>query len=853
MAFSIAVTGCGNDGQNGQDGEDGAPGVPGPPGPPGPPGDGEPGPGDVVDLSDPVDLALIEAIGKPLVVEITGVTVLSPPEITYTVTTDRGAIVSGVGTAEGRDQGSVRGMFAKLIPSQAVNNNEGAIRSRWVSYLNDPDEDINPPLHATREEGTVEEDLPDNPGSYTFRYVTDVMDVTTPVAVSWEPTLTHRASMEIRFTDRNLNPDNPSYDFVPAGGDVTDTKNIANTDLCNKCHQRSGGMAAHGGARFTVENCVTCHNSSTAGEDEPVLGVVGGAWPTVDLANLIHGIHSATITRFDDVTYPRFIVDCATCHEQSEATPDGDRWMETVDALSCGGCHRDRLVLTAFDASTWLGTYAFRHEINNNQQDVPDGECLNCHNAATAGFTADKHQNLRDPATAQFQYNILSVTDTNAGENPVITFSITDPTNNDTKYDIYAEDSPWDSAGARLAVTIAWTTEAYYNLDSGSDQLGFRPSAAQPVSVEVAGANAPTQPDGTLVVDNGDQTYTVTSPQPVPSGLIGGDSLAVQIEGHPWVDLGGVAVGSPPNGLVDCDLVPEWRCEEIPVTGAVASCEIGDRGQEDCIDAEGEGDGTPRYQVVDINLCNNCHGKLSLHGGNRTDNIDLCVSCHNGNATDIAGRNQGSDGECVLGPDDGEACALDVDCGDPGLCVPTGRAICTDTSGDNAGDPCINDIDCGVGECVPAPESPINFPRMIHMIHRGNSPLIFGFGGSVHDYSEVAFPGRLANCTGCHLEGTYYPTRDDRDFRWATTTDTGGDLADPEVDFNITANTAACSSCHTSDFAASHMVNVGGGNFNVVQFNNGVLDSDEVETCTTCHAPGSSVGDVAVVHGLAPF
>ena len=75
MAFSIAVTGCGNDGQNGQDGEDGAPGVPGPPGPPGPPGDGEPGPGDVVDLSDPVDLALIEAIGKPLVVEITGVTV----------------------------------------------------------------------------------------------------------------------------------------------------------------------------------------------------------------------------------------------------------------------------------------------------------------------------------------------------------------------------------------------------------------------------------------------------------------------------------------------------------------------------------------------------------------------------------------------------------------------------------------------------------------------------------------------------------------------------------------------------------------------------------------------------------
>jgi hypothetical protein len=49
------------------------------------------------------------------------------------------------------------------------------------------------------------------------------------------------------------------------------------------------------------------------------------------------------------------------------------------------------------------------------------------------------------------------------------------------------------------------------------------------------------------------------------------------------------------------------------------------------------------------------------------------------------------------------------------------------------------------------------------------------------------------------------------------------------------------------------MVNIGGGNFDVTQANDGSLDSDEVETCTTCHAAGSSDGDVAVVHGLAPF
>ena len=140
--------------------------------------------------------------------------------------------------------------------------------------------------------------------------------------------------------------------------------------------------------------------------------------------------------------------------------------------------------------------------------------------------------------------------------------------------------------------------------------------------------------------DNGDQTYTVTSPVAVPAGLTG-DSIAVTIEGHPLLDLNG-------NGVAD--EAPPWRNEEIPVTGAVAFCEIKDRDtgtggaggappQEDCIE-DGEDDGTPRYQVVDINKCNNCHGKLALHGQNRTDNIDLCVTCHNGNATDIAAREE---------------------------------------------------------------------------------------------------------------------------------------------------------------------------------------------------------------------
>jgi OmcA/MtrC family decaheme c-type cytochrome len=827
---------------------------------------------------------LLEAIGKPLVVEITGVTVSSPPVVSFAVETDLGATVLGVGTEEG--EGSVRGTFAKLIATSAT-------RSHWVSYLNalttrqgDP---LNPPQWATREEGTV---VDNDDGTYTFTYTTDVTDVNAPAVVTWEPSLTHRAGMEIRFGDSSLNPDNPWYDFVPAGGNVSETKDIANTALCNNCHQR---LAAHGNGRFDVEYCVTCHNSETAFEEEPQLGPVNGAFTNVDMAHMVHGIHSTALDEFDEVTYPRFIVDCAACHTASEATPDGDDWKESADVLSCGGCHMGGVEVTAVDENTWLATYQYQHNPLGGGPGPAqaDGNCLTCHNTTIAGNVEDQHQNLRDPATANFQYNILSVTNTDEGETPVVTFSITDPTNNDAPYDITVQCDdqasppvtvcPWDTAkwgsATRLAVTIAWSTDAYSNLDSGSDQAFFRPSAAQPVSVEVLPSL------GTVVTDNDDGTYTWNSTVEVPAGLTG-DSLAVTIEGHPLLDLNG-------NGVAD--EAPEWRNEELPVTNAVAFCEIKDRDTgtggaggapppEDCIE-DGEGDGTPRYQVVDINLCNNCHSKLTLHGNNRTDKIDGCVTCHNGNATDIAGRNQGSDGVCVGGSLDEEGCTLEADCGplacnggtndgnacesdadcpgDPagicersgpsdGICVPTGRSICSVTSGNSAGDPCISSVDCGVGECVPAPESPVDFKRMIHQIHAGNSPLIFGFGGSVHDFSEVTFPGELANCTGCHLEGTYYPTRDDVDFRWATTTDTGGDLGDPEDDSNITVNTSACGSCHTSDFAESHMVNVGGGNFDVMQDIDGDLDVGEVETCTTCHAPGSDA-DVARAHGLAPF
>ncbi|MBI1789461.1 MAG: OmcA/MtrC family decaheme c-type cytochrome [Acidobacteria bacterium] len=106
----------------------------------------------------------------------------------------------------------------------------------------------------------------------------------------------------------------------------------------------------------------------------------------------------------------------------------------------------------------------------------------------------------------------------------------------------------------------------------------------------------------------------------------------------------------------------------------------------------------PRRQIVSVDKCNGCHSSLSLHGDNR-NRIEQCVLCHNPNENDRARR--------------------------------------------------------------PAAENPpqsVDFRSMIHRIHTGEDgtrPLIiYGFGGSKNDFSDVRYPQGRGNCGACHVNGS---------------------------------------------------------------------------------------------------
>lgn len=172
------------------------------------------------------------------------------------------------------------------------------------------------------------------------------------------------------------------------------------------------------------------------------------------------------------------------------------------------------------------------------------------------------------------------------------------------------------------------------------------------------------------------------------------------------------------------------------------------------------GEPNPRRQVISLDNCNACHSDLALHGTIR-QNTEYCVFCHNPNTTDEVRR-----------PEDA------------------------------------------------MPPVSVNFPLIIHNIHRGeeaNQPLlVYGFGSSLHDYSEVRFPNDVANCTNCHLEGTYNTLLDGN----LPTIITQGD----SVISVEQANSAVCTSCHDTLPAEGHAE---------LQ----TTDSG-IETCAVCHGVG---------------
>ncbi|MDO9265145.1 MAG: OmcA/MtrC family decaheme c-type cytochrome [Desulfosalsimonadaceae bacterium] len=633
----------------------------------------------------------------------------------------------------------IRFTIAKLVPVNDGGAGEG--ESRWMSYLNRTASGSGGPVllatyeRASQTGGTFVDNMD---GSYSYIFSFNMMTVTDPVSgapILYDRSMPHRVAMQVAG-----NVDNAVYDYVPDGSPAADTRYIAGNASCDECHIKLG---FHGGGRIAVDYCVTCHNPGTT---DPATG------NTLNLGVMVHKIHMGENlpsveaggkyllgdVDYSENAYPQDIRRCTKCHDGTPGaateTDDGNNWKKVPTMEMCTSCH-DR---TSFAAAPPAG---FIPHSGGVQTD--NSKCIVCHpDVDGIASVTDSHVIPETAATARFKYNIISIAGTAPGGFPAVTFSVTDPANGDLPYDILKDPEFTAPAGAsRLAVLIGWETTDYTNTDSGS-------TPAQPISINPLAQGAAT--------DNGDGTFTVKSTIAIPANAVG--SGVMGIEGHPAVET------TPGSGVYDL---------RVPVTSVVEYFPITDSAAE------------PRRDVVSINNCNKCHGALSLHGGNRTNQTQLCVICHNPDATDIARR-------------------------------PADTASAADGKAEEA----------------------IDFKSMIHAIHgaeiREKGIVIYGFGNSANDFSSVRLPSgvdNIRNCEGCHLSGTFeVPVADNV---LPTTIETGADLGSPGDDTNVTPAASVCTSCHDGITAKTHAAGEG-GKFDFVPFKAEDAGGGDADPC----APG---------------
>jgi OmcA/MtrC family decaheme c-type cytochrome len=275
---------------------------------------------------------------------------------------------------------------------------------------------------------------------------------------------------------------------------------------------------------------------------------------------------------------------------------------------------------------------------------------------------------------------------------------------------------------------------------------------------------------------------TYTAMAPLPIPVTASGSGAVIMEGHP--------AGQDATGAWTVRVPVKSAYRYFPITDATA---------------------VPRRQIVDVNKCMTCHRsdgtgvapRLTLHGNNRTEEPQVCVACHNPNNTDIVFR------------------------------------LATDAK-------------VQIGSFT-YPEQSLDFKRLVHGIHasaagfRRNPLVVIGFNHTVFDASTLTrFPGRLRNCTICHIDngrsGTFElplgsnvlgPSFDTKSFNanGTVTIDTS-----PVNDVKISPTAAVCSSCHDGRETISHMIRTGGASFatNATALGTGAVR----ERCVNCHGAG---------------
>src|SRR5262245_47435010 len=550
--------------------------------------------------------------GAGLVSEITAATVNAQGvvTITFTLTDDAGTplVPSAASTSDPR-QARVRFTIAHLDLDTATTEGQTVTFTRYRNYI------VPNPGQPGYDSGGSFAAVDQAHGIYTYTFAT-------ALPAGFPASETHTVGGQVdRTVGANTLRANPLFDFVPAGGPVTTTRQVSTTAECNGCHDP---LAHHGGGRREVGLCQLCHTDQ---------GFADGN--SIELQQMIHRIHrgtdlpslqppapvgtmygfgsaiaevvqacaggalagvpcssnsqcpngTCTGTTITGVSFPQDIRSCALCHSQGATASD---YLTKASTSACTGCHDD---VNPSETATGAGPPGTNHVAGAQ----PEAFCSTlCHVPTGSEFglsVGGAHTVPQRSAQLKGLVGELLSAIGSPGGTVTVTFRLK------------------NGDGTLLTLTDVKALSSLALAISGpsSDFGGLTPPAPPVTTPSMLSANG-----GTLTGPDasGAFTFTTTVPNGIPAGGTG--TWRVGMEARRNVTINGVS-GNVQEAIQNVVL-------DFSVDGSAV---------------------VPRRAVVDQAKCASCHGVFSqgfsIHG-NLRNRVEYCVVCHNPSNTDSARR-----------------------------------------------------------------------------------------------------------------------------------------------------------------------------------------------------------------------
>ncbi len=520
---------------------------------------------------------------------------------------------------------------------------------------------------------------------------------------------------------------------------------LVSDQSCQNCHGSfAGGLTSHHYNPFEASNCVACHSAVNPPSD----------LSTVYLVHGIHNSHNMPDGEFEvegvvfDVTYPTYTENCSVCHDSAPALAAANAMPVTDEG--CLSCHGS---LASWDF------VAAGVPFHNNL--APGADCQQCHVlGGVARYTVAQFHNGLTTARGGV---IWDGADTSVVEGDKIDMQITGIIDDGVNLAI-----SWTASYDGLPVNPCNETVGpgapLFHLGAGppNANLSMLRSYAQGDDF-ILGQNAskPGQAAAVNVTATNTACQGNVATTTIPADPVEYERGIVALQGKPRVVHANPAVTAPMQVRAFTP-TREW----VVGSGALPL--------------------QARRSIVDSGECVKCHvGSLYQHGGNRVDNVDMCIICHNpaSNEQDVRVGFFGVDASTTYDGKVGETYEM----------KSMLHAVHSAGGPGDRGAPYVL-YRQGQGIFAWAADESLlrNWPGT-------GSQVVFGSANVTanHTFHKPTYPRALNACEACHVPG--FDVIPDQSKAMATTLDAGStEWINQTDDVLEGASAAACMRCHQS-------------------------------------------------------